>query len=73
VTFSEQERLLNDLAQALVVLDGRVYLAQRVLSGRVPGEKHLAEMQNCVRRMMQSLQLIHHSEQVGEDPIAPLP
>ncbi len=71
--FNEQERLLNALAQDLVVLNGRVHLAQRVFSGHVPEENHLAEMQNCVRRMIQSLQSIHQSERADNDPVAPLP
>lgn len=72
MTFSEQTRLLNDLAQDLVVLDGRVHLAQQVFSGCTSEENHLAQMQNCVRQMIQSLQLMHQSERAGNGAVVPL-
>ncbi len=62
---TEQEQLLNDLAQRLVVLDGRVYLAQQACSGQAPAHRHLLEMQNCVRQMIQRVQSMRQCEPAG--------
>lgn len=67
---SEQEQLLDDLAQSLVVLDGRVYLAQQAFCGHVPEQRHLIEMQNSVRQMIQQLQSIHRSEPADTDSLS---
>ncbi|PON11606.1 hypothetical protein C2W62_43920 [Candidatus Entotheonella serta] len=73
MALNQQKRLLNDLAQDLVVLDGRVHLAQQMFSGCAPEADHLAEMQNCVRQMIQSMQLIHQSESACDGQVASLP
>lgn len=65
---SEQEQLFNAMAQRLVDLDSRVYLAQQAYAGQVPKPPHLIEIQNCVRQMIQYLQSISHTKQAGADP-----
>lgn len=68
---SQQEKSLNDLAQSLVVLEGRVYLAQQAFSGRAPEQNHLIEMHHCVRQMIQWFQLVHPSPPAGAGPVSP--
>ncbi len=71
MTSTEKEQVLNALAQDLVVLDGRVFLAQQVFPGHAPEQTHLTAMQNCVRQMMASLQLIPQSDLADIDVVVP--
>ncbi len=73
MTSIEQEQLLDALAQDLVVLDGRVFLAQQVFPGHAPEQTHLIAMQDCVRQMIASLQSIPRSEAVDTDLAVPSP
>lgn len=73
MTSVEQEQLLDALAQDLVVLDGRVFLAQQVFPGHAPEQTHLIAMQNCVRQMIEALQSIPRSETVDPGLAIPSP
>ncbi|ETW93654.1 MAG: hypothetical protein ETSY1_38305 [Candidatus Entotheonella factor] len=64
---NEQDQLFNAMAQRLVDLDGRVYLAQQAYAGQVPKPPHLIEIQDCVRQMIQYLQSIPRSEHASAD------
>lgn len=65
---NEEEQLFNTMAQRLVDLDGRVYLAQQAYAGHVPKPLYLIEIQDCVRQMIQYLQSLPRSERAGVDP-----